>query len=54
MINIGAYKEGSNPKIDTAIRLNDDINSFLKQGTHEVAVYEETVRNMEMIGSAAK
>ena len=54
LINIGAYKEGSNPKIDTAIRLNDDINSFLKQGTHEVAVYEETVRNMEMIGSAAK
>ena len=54
LINIGAYKEGSNPKIDTAIRLNDDIITFLKQRTHEVAVYEETVRNMEMIGSAAK
>jgi flagellum-specific ATP synthase len=31
LINIGAYKRGSNPRIDTAIDRTDSINSFLKQ-----------------------
>src|SRR5438105_3752196 len=31
LINIGAYKRGSNPRIDTAIDRTDPINSFLKQ-----------------------
>jgi flagellum-specific ATP synthase len=31
LINIGAYKRGSNPRIDTAIDRTDAINSFLKQ-----------------------
>jgi flagellum-specific ATP synthase len=35
LINIGAYVEGSNPKIDRARRLQDRINAFLTQGQHE-------------------
>ena len=35
LINIGAYKRGSNPKIDLAIDRIDGINSFLKQRAEE-------------------
>jgi flagellum-specific ATP synthase len=33
IISLGAYVAGSNHEIDTAIRLHDSINSFLRQGT---------------------
>ncbi|NMA49388.1 MAG: flagellar protein export ATPase FliI [Tissierellia bacterium] len=51
LINIGAYKEGSNAKIDNAIELIDDINGFLRQGTHDVANYDDTVKSIEDISS---
>jgi len=35
LINIGAYKRGSNPRIDTAIDRTDVINAFLKQRPEE-------------------
>jgi flagellum-specific ATP synthase len=35
LINIGAYKRGSNPRIDTAIDRADAINAFLKQRAEE-------------------
>ncbi len=35
MINLGAYKEGSNPKVDYAIRMIDRLNTYLKQGINE-------------------
>ncbi len=35
LINIGAYKAGSNPKIDMAIKLNDSIEHLLKQTMDE-------------------
>ena len=35
LINIGAYKRGSNPRIDTAIDRADVINAFLKQRPEE-------------------
>jgi len=37
LINIGAYKRGSNPRIDTAIDRTDAINSFLKQRPEDSA-----------------
>lgn len=44
LINIGAYKAGSNPDIDEAIKKNSAINSFLCQGTDEKFTFEETVQ----------
>ncbi|HET9130870.1 MAG TPA: hypothetical protein VFO86_07985, partial [Terriglobia bacterium] len=35
LINIGAYKRGSNPRIDRAIEKIDSINAFLKQNAEE-------------------
>lgn len=46
LINIGAYVAGTDPKIDKAISLIDEITNFLKQPTHEKADYEETVKKL--------
>lgn len=35
LINIGAYKKGSNPKADYAIEKINEVNNFLKQGIME-------------------
>lgn len=35
MINLGAYKEGSNPKVDYAIHMIDRLRGYIKQGMHE-------------------
>jgi len=35
LVNIGAYKEGANPKIDAALRKIDRINAFLQQAVDE-------------------
>ena len=43
LINIGAYKSGSNPDIDYAIRKIRDVNTFLRQATDEKFVFEEEV-----------
>ncbi len=43
LINIGAYKKGSNPIIDRSIDLIEPINNFLRQDTESTYEYEETV-----------
>lgn len=47
LINIGAYKKGSNASIDDAIAKIDKVNAFLRQTTEEKYSFEETVRLME-------
>lgn len=42
LINIGAYIMGTDPKIDKAVRMIDEINDFLKQATDEKADFMET------------
>ncbi|PCJ21130.1 MAG: flagellar protein export ATPase FliI [Candidatus Cloacimonadota bacterium] len=41
LIDIGAYQAGSNAKTDLAIAKIDQINAFLKQGTHEYVSFDE-------------
>ena len=43
LINIGAYKAGSNPDIDYAISKIQTVNQFLRQGVDEKYTFEETV-----------
>jgi flagellum-specific ATP synthase len=42
LINIGAYKRGSNPKIDLAVERIDAVNGFLKQKAEETADMQAT------------
>lgn len=51
LINIGAYVKGSNPKIDQAIDMLDDINAYLCQGIDEQVSYDEGLQLlMELTG----
>lgn len=49
LINIGAYKSGSNPDIDDAIARNKAINMFLLQDTDEKITFEKAVSDMNEI-----
>ena len=47
LINIGAYKSGSNPSIDYAISKIDAVNSFLCQEVDERFDFETSVETLE-------
>jgi flagellum-specific ATP synthase len=49
LINIGAYKSGSNPEIDDAIRKHKEIDDFLLQSTEDKVSFEDTVAQMMAI-----
>jgi len=46
LINIGAYNMGTDPNIDRAVNLIDEVNEFLKQPTNEKANYEQTIARL--------
>lgn len=46
LISIGAYKPGSNPKLDEAVEKIDEVNGFLKQSVEESFSFEETLELM--------
>lgn len=47
LVNIGAYKKGTNHALDEALRKIDKINAFLCQSTDEAFSYEDTVKMMK-------
>ncbi len=49
LISIGAYKAGTNPKLDVAISKIDKVNEFLMQKTDESFSVEESLRIMQRI-----
>ncbi len=49
LINIGAYRKGSNPKIDRAITVHDNIEIFLKQEIGNKFTIEDSVNSMDEI-----
>lgn len=49
LINIGAYKNGTNPDIDYAIQKIRDINQFLCQGTDEKFQFEEEIELLKQL-----
>ena len=44
LINIGAYKQGSNPAIDFAIEKIEQVNEFLMQETDEKIAFEDEIQ----------
>jgi len=49
LVSIGAYKEGTNPALDDAMRKIGHINSFLKQEVDEGFDYDYILKQMEKI-----
>lgn len=49
LVSIGAYKAGTNPKLDYALSKIDAIDDFLKQGVDESFTYDETMQQMKKI-----
>lgn len=54
LIDIGAYKKGTNPRIDEALDHIDQMYSFLKQGIYENALFDHTINYLQQsIGEKA-
>ena len=49
LLSIGAYKAGTNPRLDYAISKIDQINAFLMQGINESFSYDESPHQLESI-----
>ena len=49
LINIGAYKNGSNPEIDYAIQKISAVNNFLCQGTDEKYQFNEEIELLRQV-----
>lgn len=49
LINIGAYKQGSNPAIDFAMEKIDAVNGFLMQSVEEKYTYEESCEGLSAL-----
>ena len=46
LINLGAYKPGSNPTVDRAIQLWPGICAFLAQRPYESAAFEDSINEL--------
>jgi ATP synthase in type III secretion protein N len=49
LIALGAYRRGSDPRVDEAIDRMAAVEAFLSQGTRESAPFEETVERLEAL-----
>ena len=47
LINIGAYRKGSNKNIDFAISKIDEVNGYLLQATDEKFTFEDEIKRLE-------
>ena len=53
LINIGAYKKGSNPDIDYAITMIKQVNEFLQQDVEEKVDFEDSVERLKKMFEGA-
>jgi len=51
LVSLGAYKKGSDPKLDDALRRIDAIEAFLRQGVDERSSFDETVAKLDSLVS---
>ena len=53
LIQLGAYRPGSSPEVDEAIRLHPNLEAFLRQGQEESTTLIEGYQRLEEILAAA-
>jgi flagellum-specific ATP synthase len=46
LVSIGAYKEGSDPKVDHAVKVIDKVNNFLNQDISEGVNYDDSLQGL--------
>ncbi len=46
MINLGAYKEGSNPKVDYALKMIDRLKAYLRQGMDDRRDFADSLHGL--------
>ena len=49
LIRLGAYRSGSSPEVDEAIRLHEPLEAFLRQAKDETASMAEGYAQLEQI-----
>lgn len=49
LIQIGAYAQGTNPRVDRAIRIHEQLNRFLRQDRDEAAPFEDSISGLGAI-----
>ena len=54
LVNIGAYRAGSNPRIDRALELIGPIRTFLRQAVLEEAPLEESLTRLAELALASR
>ncbi len=52
LIQIGAYQEGNNPRLDRAVEYNDQIMRFLKQDVDDDATFDDSVEFLSSMQQA--
>ena len=51
LIRLGAYRRGTDPKVDRAIMLRGEIDAFLRQDVDDVTPFEQTVQTLVSIAN---
>jgi FliI/YscN family ATPase len=54
LVEIGAYKPGTNARLDRAIALLPRIDAFLRQDLHDLSAFEETAALLEVVLAEAQ
>jgi flagellum-specific ATP synthase len=54
LINLGAYRSGSNPKLDLAVAMMDPITQFLRQGVGDRADLAESLQGLDQLVAQAQ
>jgi len=49
LIQVGAYVEGSDPKVDAACRSMPEVEAFLRQSVHERSSFEEALLRVQRL-----
>ncbi|NOY66330.1 MAG: flagellum-specific ATP synthase FliI, partial [Gammaproteobacteria bacterium] len=49
LINVGAYQQGSDPRIDEAIQFNPGLMDFLQQGMREPIRFNESLDQLKTL-----
>jgi flagellum-specific ATP synthase len=54
LLNVGAYKPGSNPVLDVALAANEQLQRFLRQDMHEKVSMDQTLNQLATLSTALR